>query len=90
MNDNETLGDCLIWLEARDASRNVARRYAIAVSSDLFGVGIVQYSWGRIGTRGQRRKVSFPTRPEAELFVEGLLRRRASSPARIGVAYREV
>ena len=82
--------DRLIWLEARDASRNIARRYAIVVSGDLFGAAIVQYSWGRIGTRGQRRNVSFLERRDADRFVDALLKRRASAPGRIGVAYREV
>jgi predicted DNA-binding WGR domain protein len=90
VNDNEIPSDRLICLEARDPPRNIARRYVIAVSNDLFGAAIVQYSWCRIGTRGQRRNVSFPNRSEADQFVESLLKRRASSPARIGVAYSRV
>lgn len=90
VNDSQIPGDRLICLEARDTSRNIARRYVIAVSNDLFGAAIVQYSWGRIGTRGQRRNVSFPERHDAERFVDVLLKRRSSAPDRIGVAYREV
>jgi predicted DNA-binding WGR domain protein len=48
-----TQRDRFIWLEAIDRPRNIARRYAIALSQDLFGSSIVEYSWGRIGTRGQ-------------------------------------
>jgi predicted DNA-binding WGR domain protein len=81
--------DRFIWLEAIDRPRNIARRYAIALSQDLFGSAIVEFSWGRIGTRGQGRKVSFAIRQDAERFVAQLLRRRAGAPKRIGVAYIE-
>jgi predicted DNA-binding WGR domain protein len=85
-----TQRDRFIWLEAIDRPRNIARRYAIALSQDLFGSSIVEYSWGRIGTRGQARMVSFAGRGEADRFVAQLLRRRAGAPRRIGVAYRAV
>jgi predicted DNA-binding WGR domain protein len=74
----------------KDAERNIARGYVIAVSKDLFGATIVRYSWGRIGTRGQRRNVSFQDRQDADRFVAALLKRRASAPGRFGIAYREV
>ncbi len=82
--------DSFIWLEAVQRDRNIARSYVIAVSRDLFGVTIVQFSWGRIGTRGQGRRVSFADDAAATSFVSSLLRRRASAPRRIGVPYREV
>jgi predicted DNA-binding WGR domain protein len=82
--------ECHIWLEAKDFDRNVARRYTISRSQDLFGATIVEFSWGRIGTRGQRRRLSFRDAGKAKNFVEQLLRRRASSQKRIGVCYREV
>ena len=79
-----------IWLEAVDWSRNIARRYSVALTKDLFGSSIVEFSWGRIGTRGQSRTVSFAQGSEADRFIAQLLRRRAGAPRRIGVAYREV
>lgn len=79
-----------IWLEAIDWSRNIARRYSVALTKDLFGSSIVEFSWGRIGTRGQSRTVSFAQGSEADRFIAQLLRRRAGAPRRIGVAYREV
>ena len=87
--DNPAHGS-FIWLEAVCAKRNMARRYTVALSRDLFGVSIVEFAWGRIGTRGQGRAVSFASEDEASRFVRQLLRRRASAPMRIGVAYREV
>ena len=79
-----------IWLEAVDRTRNIARRYSVALTKDLFGSSIVEFSWGRIGTRGQSRTVSFAQGSEADRFIAQLLRRRAGAPRRIGVAYREV
>ena len=84
--DNERF----IWLEAVDRPRNIARRYSVALTKDLFGSSIVEISWGRIGTRGQSRTVSFAQGSEADRFIVRLLRRRAGAPKRIGVAYREV
>ena len=78
-----------IWLEAMNPARNVACRYAIAVSRDLFGVMMVELSWGRIGSRGQAKTVSFADAAEADKFVDTVLRRRAGAVTRIGVAYCE-
>lgn len=90
MHQGAAFDDLFIWLEAVDRPRNIARRYVIAVSQDLFGCAIVQFSWGRIGTRGQSRAVSFPVRQDADRFVAKLQRRRAGAPKRIGVAYIEM
>jgi predicted DNA-binding WGR domain protein len=80
----------IIWLEAVCAERNVARHYTVAISCDLFGASIVEFAWGRIGTRGQGRAVSFACEDDAARFARQSLRRRASAPKRIGVPYREV
>lgn len=80
----------VIWLEAVCRERNVARRYTVALSRDLFGASIVEFAWGRIGTKGQGRAVSFDSENEATRFARLPLRRRASAPKRIGVPYREV
>ena len=79
-----------IWLEAVCAERNVARRYTVALSRDLFGATLVEFAWGRIGTKGQGRAVSFACADEAARFARQRLRRRASAPKRIWVAHREV
>ena len=84
--DNERF----IWLEAVDRSRNIARQYSVALSQDMFGISIVEFSWSRIGTRGQSRRVSFAKQRDAERFVAQLLTRRAGAPKRIGVVYHEV
>ena len=78
-----------ICLEAICAERNIARRYSVALSRDLFGVSIDEFAWGRIGTKGEEKAGSFNCDVEASSFASQLLLRRASAPKRIGVAYRK-
>lgn len=80
----------LLRLEARDPQRNIARRYSIAVSTDLLGATLVDLSWGRIGAGGQHRRHAFDEPARAEAFVARVLRQRAGATRRIGVAYRRV
>lgn len=80
----------LIRLQAVDPARNIARQYEILVQRDLFGALTVDYSWGRIGTAGQSRRVSLGDADRGERFVRQILARRKTANARIGVAYRRV
>lgn len=82
--------DRVIHLQAFAPERNVARRYSIALSSDLFGHWIVELRWGRIGTKGQGRRISFADEGAASRFVRSVLSRRASATRRIGVGYVEI
>ena len=77
-------------LVARDVTRNINRRYAIEHCVDLFGVHLVETSWGRFGTWGQSKRHSFDDPDDAERGVKTHLRRRARAPRRIGVVYRVV
>jgi predicted DNA-binding WGR domain protein len=79
-----------IHLQAIDSARNIARRYAIEASADLFGHIIVDLHWGRIGTKGQSRTVSFAQAQDASRFIRQTLNRRASAKKRLGVGYRPV
>ena len=79
--------EAFIYLEATCPERNVARRYSISISRDLFGKTIVDVSWGRIGSRGQGRAVSFSLSGDATAFAHKLLNRRKGAPKRIGTAY---
>jgi predicted DNA-binding WGR domain protein len=79
-----------IRLQAVDQDRNIARGYEIDASPDLFGHWIVALHWGRLGTRGQSRLLSFSEPRQAARFVRGTLRRRASAKRRIGVPYKVV
>lgn len=50
-----------------DPARNMARFYRVEVSADLFGLGVVERQWGRIGAaRGQSLLASYPTLAEAQ------------------------
>lgn len=87
--------DCAPWpssisLRAVDPARKIARHYQIDISTDLFGLWVVDYRWGRIGTAGQARRASFPVADEAQDFVRELIRRRAGAKRRIGVSYQRV
>jgi predicted DNA-binding WGR domain protein len=79
-----------LHLQAIDPSRNIARSYAISASADLFGHIIVDLHWGRIGTKGKCRTVSFAQAQDATRFVRQTLCRRASAEKRLGVGYRPV
>lgn len=76
-----------IHLVACDDARNIRRGYRIECSGDLFGHHVVDWSWGRIGTAGQSRRVSFASGDEAGRFMRSLLLRRDTAPKRIGMAY---
>jgi len=76
-----------ILLEARVPQRGCHRAYGIEVGQDLFGVWVVEMTYGRIGTAGHTKVRSFPALADARRQVEACLRKRATAPRRIGVAY---
>ena len=76
-----------VALEARSPARRCLRAYEIEVTEDLFGAWLLRISYGRIGTPGRTKVRSFPTDSEAAAQVRTCLRKRASAPRRIGVAY---
>jgi predicted DNA-binding WGR domain protein len=76
-----------IRLEARSAAHRCYRAYAIDVATDLFGAWLVDMSYGRIGTIGRNKIRSFATIEGAQDQVRACLRKRATAPRRIGVAY---
>lgn len=51
-----------IYLERIDASRNMARFYAMFVQPTLFGELSLIRNWGRIGARGRSKVETFPDR----------------------------
>jgi predicted DNA-binding WGR domain protein len=76
-----------IYLEARAPRRRCHRAYAIELVRDLFGVWLVEMTYGRIGTQGRTKVRSFAQLSDAHRQVTTCLRRRATAPQRIGVAY---
>ncbi len=74
-------------LEARDPSLGRFRAYLLEAGTDLFGVWLVDVTYGRIGTPGRRIRHVVENEAEAKKLVRETLRRRASAKRRIGVAY---
>ena len=56
--------DFHITLEARNPARRCFRQYRVEAGTDLFGVWVVEISYGRIGTTG--RCASYVLRDEGE------------------------
>ena len=79
-----------ILLEARDPARNRWRAYRIAAGQDLFGVWIVELTYGRIGARGHTKTVAVEDEAAARHYVQRCLKRRATAPKRIGIGYKVI
>ncbi|MBT1159533.1 WGR domain-containing protein [Aminobacter anthyllidis] len=66
-----------LYIERRDADRNMARFYALSIKETLFGQTCLVRRWGRIGTNGRTVQHSFDTEGEAvRLFLELLRAKR--------------
>jgi predicted DNA-binding WGR domain protein len=76
-----------IDMVAISATANIRRHYRIINARDLFDHIVIDLHWGRIGTRGQSKSVSFAAQTDADKFVAQVLRRRASAKKRLGVGY---
>lgn len=76
------------YLEAKDASRNIHRAYSIAYGQDLFGNWVVETTYGRIGGKGRTIVTVVDNEDEALQYVRKSLKRRESSPKRIGIGYK--
>lgn len=66
-----------LYIERRDAAKNMARFYAMSIQETLFGQVCLVRRWGRIGTRGQTMQHSFEREGEAvRLFLDLLQQKR--------------
>jgi predicted DNA-binding WGR domain protein len=66
-----------LYFERLDASRNMARYYAMSIEPNLFGDICLLRNWGRIGTRGQTMVHRFGREEEAvKLFLDLLRQKR--------------
>ncbi len=66
-----------LYVERTDASKNMARYYAMSIEPNLFGEACLIRRWGRIGARGQRLVHHFEREEEAVgLFLELLRQKR--------------
>ncbi len=64
-----------IRLEARSPARRCFRVYEITAGVDLFGVWLVEMTFGRIGTRGRTKARSFAAAEAARAQVTACLKR---------------
>jgi predicted DNA-binding WGR domain protein len=62
--------------ERIDQTQNRARFYLFAWQPTLFDGPALVWTWGRLGSSGVSRSVTFPDRASAQPTVERLLRRR--------------
>ncbi|XEN35380.1 putative DNA-binding WGR domain protein (plasmid) [Ensifer sp. WSM1721] len=65
-----------LYIERSDASRNMARYYAMSIERNLFGDVCLLRKWGRIGTRGQMMVHHFGREEEAVRLFLDLLRQK--------------
>ena len=78
---------CHIALLALHPERNIRRAYRLALGRDLFGDWTVELRYGRVGRRGQERRIACDSLEEARRVTRSRLRRRVSAPRRIGCPY---
>ncbi|WID99915.1 WGR domain-containing protein (plasmid) [Bosea vestrisii] len=64
------------YVEREDASKNMARYYAMSIEPTLFGDICLTRRWGRIGTRGQAMEHHFECEEDAVGLFLDLLRQK--------------
>lgn len=65
-----------LYVERSDATKNMARFYAMPIEPNLFGEACLMRRWGRIGTKGQTMSQHFETEREAVALFLDLLRQK--------------
>ena len=65
-----------LYVDRKDASKSMARFYAMSIEPTLFGEVCLVRRWGRIGARGQRMEHSFRREEEAVALLLTLLRQK--------------
>ncbi|MUZ74445.1 WGR domain-containing protein [Agrobacterium vitis] len=65
-----------LYIERTDASKNMARYYAMEISPTLFGEACLTRTWGRIGKRGRTKIHHFARERDAVLLFLDLLRQK--------------
>lgn len=76
-----------VKLRAINPDLKFDREYKIGLGKDLFQQWYVVITFGRYNAWGTSRTKTFDTRQEAYDFINSKLRRRLSSPKRIGCSY---
>jgi len=79
-----------VKLRAVNHDLNFDREYKIVLGRDLFQEWYVVVTFGRYGLSGTSKTKTFREREEAYGFINARMRRRLSSPKRIGCPYQIV
>ena len=77
----------MLVLERRNAGRNMARFYVLAIEPTLFGEMALVREWGRIGSWGRRRLDLHPNRASAAESLDAWLGRKARRGYRVRVSH---
>ena len=77
----------MLVLERRNASRNMARFYVLAIEPTLFGEMALVREWGRIGSVGRRRLDLHPNRAAAAESLDAWLARKVRRGYRVRVSH---
>jgi predicted DNA-binding WGR domain protein len=80
----------VIRLRAINIELKHDRGYKITLGKDLFGKWYVTITFGRYGTGGTSKTKLFEELQETHAYINNKLRRRLSSPKRIGCPYQIV
>ncbi|WP_234823081.1 WGR domain-containing protein [Ensifer adhaerens] len=65
-----------LYIERKDATKNMARFYSLEIGSNLFGEVYLTRRWGRIGARGQTAAHQFSREEDAVGLFLDLARRK--------------
>ena len=65
-----------LYIERKDATRNMARFYSLQIGSNLFGEICLTRRWGRIGAPGQTSDHQFSKEEDALRLFLDLARRK--------------
>lgn len=66
----------MLVLERRDAKRNMARFYVLAIEPSSFGDSSLVREWGRLGSQGRRRVDLHANRESAAVALDIWLARK--------------
>ncbi|MBD9524659.1 WGR domain-containing protein [Ensifer sp. ENS02] len=67
-----------LYVERIDASKNMARFYAMSIEPTLFGEACLMRRWGRIGSSGKGQTHHFLREEEAVMLFLTLARKKRS------------
>lgn len=74
-------------LRAIDPDKNIFRWYEIRLIQDLFREWSLVLSYGRIGSKGRTKTISFKDKTSMDHYTQKVLKKHLTSGSRIGCNY---